>query len=84
MRFSDLLNRLSEVQACGGLEASALPHDLGQTPELQTAAALDQAQAGQLSFLESGNALACCCPPRGMRLPPCRPKPAPLAWPGSP
>ena len=58
MRFSDLLNRLSEVQACGGLEASALPHDLGQNPELQSAAALDQAQAGQLSFLESGNALA--------------------------
>ena len=58
MRFSDLLNRLSEVQAGGGLDASALPHDLGQNPELQAAAALDQAQAGQLSFLESGNALA--------------------------
>jgi hypothetical protein len=58
MRFSDLLNRLSEVQACGGLDATALAHHLGQDPELQSAAALDQAQAGQLSFLESGNALA--------------------------
>ena len=40
MRFSDLLNRLSEVQACGGLDATALAHHLGQDPELQSAAAL--------------------------------------------
>ena len=51
MRFSDLLNRLSEVQACGGLVSSALPHDLGQNPELQSAAALDQAlTAGTCGF----------------------------------
>ena len=58
MRFSDLLNRLSEVQASGGLGSTALAHHLGQDPELQAAAALDQAQSGQLSFLEPGNALA--------------------------
>ncbi|NDF62771.1 MAG: UDP-3-O-(3-hydroxymyristoyl)glucosamine N-acyltransferase, partial [Synechococcaceae bacterium WBB_3_034] len=58
MRFSDLLNRLSEVQAGGGLGSAALAHHLGHDPELQSAAALDQAQAGQLSFLEPGNALA--------------------------
>ncbi|MFM7434860.1 MAG: LpxD N-terminal domain-containing protein, partial [Vulcanococcus sp.] len=58
MRFSDLLNRLSEVQAGGGLGSTALAHHLGPDPELLAAAALDQAQAGQLSFLESGNALA--------------------------
>ena len=58
MRFSDLLNRLSEVQASGGLGSTALAHHLGQDPELRAAAALDQAQSGQLSFLEPGNALA--------------------------
>jgi UDP-3-O-[3-hydroxymyristoyl] glucosamine N-acyltransferase len=56
MRFSDLLSRLSEVQTAGGPEQ--LAHDLGSDPELAGAAALDQAEAGQLSFLEPGNALA--------------------------
>ena len=56
MRFSDLLSLLSEVQAGEG--ATALNHALGGDPELQGAAALDQAGHGQLSFLEPGNALA--------------------------
>ena len=37
MRFSDLLNRLSEVQASGGLGSTALAHHLGQDPELRAA-----------------------------------------------
>ncbi|MFM2157787.1 MAG: UDP-3-O-(3-hydroxymyristoyl)glucosamine N-acyltransferase, partial [Cyanobacteriota bacterium] len=58
MRFSDLLSRLSEVQAGGGLEAGALAHGLAGDPGISGAAALDQAGSGQLSFLEPGNALA--------------------------
>ncbi|MEB3240738.1 MAG: UDP-3-O-(3-hydroxymyristoyl)glucosamine N-acyltransferase [Synechococcus sp.] len=49
MRFSSLLQRLSG--------AEGQPNDLQGDPELQGAAALDQAGAGQLSFLEPGNAL---------------------------
>ena len=56
MRFSELLSHLSEVQAAGGLQASR--HDLAGDPMLSAAAALDQAQSCQLSFLEPGNALA--------------------------
>ncbi|NDG74969.1 MAG: UDP-3-O-(3-hydroxymyristoyl)glucosamine N-acyltransferase [Synechococcaceae bacterium WB8_1B_136] len=56
MRFSDLLSRLSDVRNGGGLEQ--LPHHLAGDPELEGAAALDQARPGQLSFLEPGNALA--------------------------
>jgi len=56
MRFSELLSHLSEVQAGGGVQG--LAHHLGEDPELSGAAALDQAGAGQLSFLEPGNALA--------------------------
>jgi len=58
MRFSELLSHLSEVQAAGGPQNLALPHGLAADPELSGAAALDQAAAGQLSFLEPGNALA--------------------------
>lgn len=51
MRFSTLLSHLSEV-------SEASPRHLADDPELGGANALDQAQAGQLSFLEPGNALA--------------------------
>ena len=51
MRFSDLLNQLGEVQ-----ESS--PRHLAGDPEISSAAALDQAAVGQLSFLEPGHALA--------------------------
>jgi UDP-3-O-[3-hydroxymyristoyl] glucosamine N-acyltransferase len=51
MRFSTLLSRLSEV-------GEATPRHLADDPELSGAAALDQAKAGELSFLEPGNALA--------------------------
>ena len=56
MRFSQLLAQLSEVQAAGGL--AGLSHQLGHDPDLSGAAALDQAEARQLTFLEPGNALA--------------------------
>ena len=56
MRFSELLSHLSEVQAAAG--PAALAHHLGADPEIGSAAALDQAGAGQISFLEPGNALA--------------------------
>ena len=58
MRFSELLSHLSEVQASGGLQGLVLAHNLGGDPEISGAAALDQAGAAQLSFLEPGNALA--------------------------
>ena len=51
MRFSELIQRLSEVTA-------ATPRDLAADPDLVGAEALDRAGPGQLSFLESGNALA--------------------------
>jgi UDP-3-O-[3-hydroxymyristoyl] glucosamine N-acyltransferase len=51
MRFSSLLARISAVQ-----ESS--PRHLGGDPELSGAEALDRAGAGQLAFLEAGNALA--------------------------
>jgi UDP-3-O-[3-hydroxymyristoyl] glucosamine N-acyltransferase len=51
MRFSQLLAQLSLVE-------DSTPRDLAADPELLGAAALDQANAGQLSFLEPGNALA--------------------------
>jgi UDP-3-O-[3-hydroxymyristoyl] glucosamine N-acyltransferase len=51
MRFSELLSHLSEVTA-------ATPRHLASDPELHGAHALDQAAAGQLSFLEPGHALA--------------------------
>jgi UDP-3-O-[3-hydroxymyristoyl] glucosamine N-acyltransferase len=51
MRFSELLSQLSEVTD------ASLRH-LANDPELHGAAALDQAQADQLTFLEPGNALA--------------------------
>jgi UDP-3-O-[3-hydroxymyristoyl] glucosamine N-acyltransferase len=51
MRFSELLSHLSEV-------TDASPRHLANDPELQGAAALDMAQADQLSFLEPGHALA--------------------------
>ncbi|MFM8524810.1 MAG: UDP-3-O-(3-hydroxymyristoyl)glucosamine N-acyltransferase [Cyanobacteriota bacterium] len=51
MRFSSLLGHLSALEA-------STPRDLGEDPLLTGAAALDQAVAGQLSFLERGNALA--------------------------
>ncbi|MCF8140735.1 MAG: UDP-3-O-(3-hydroxymyristoyl)glucosamine N-acyltransferase [Cyanobium usitatum Tobar12.5m-G36] len=51
MRFSELLSQLSEVTD------ASLRH-LADDPELHGAAALDQAQADQLTFLEPGNALA--------------------------
>ncbi|MFZ9149010.1 MAG: LpxD N-terminal domain-containing protein, partial [Vulcanococcus sp.] len=56
MLFSQLLSQLSEVKAAGGLDG--ISHHLAADPELSAAAALDQAQAGQVSFLEPGNALA--------------------------
>ena len=56
MRFSELLSHLSEVQTAGGLQAGS--HDLAGDPVLTAAAALDQAQSSQLSFLEPGSALA--------------------------
>jgi UDP-3-O-[3-hydroxymyristoyl] glucosamine N-acyltransferase len=56
MRFSELISHLSEVQTAGGLQACS--HDLADDPVLTAAAALDQAQSSQLSFLEPGNALA--------------------------
>ncbi len=51
MRFSDLLIELEEVQ-------ESTPRQLAGDPELSGAAALDEAAAGQLSFLEPGHALA--------------------------
>ena len=51
MRFSELLSQLSEVTD------ASLRH-LADDPELHGAAALDQAQADQLTFLEPGHALA--------------------------
>jgi UDP-3-O-[3-hydroxymyristoyl] glucosamine N-acyltransferase len=51
MRFSELLSQLSEVTD------ASLRH-LADDPELHGAAALDQAQADQLTFLDPGNALA--------------------------
>ena len=51
MRFSDLLIQLGELQ-------ESTPRHLAGDPELTSAAALDQAAAGQLSFLEPGHALA--------------------------
>ena len=51
MRFSELLSQLSEVTD------ASLRH-LADDPELDGAAALDKAQADQLTFLEPGNALA--------------------------
>lgn len=51
MQFSSLLGHLSALE-------DSTPRDLGGDPLLTGAAALDQAGAGQLSFLESGNALA--------------------------
>ncbi len=56
MRFSELLSHLGEVQASADPAAPA--RHLAQDPELGGAAALDQAAAGQLSFLEAGHALA--------------------------
>ena len=50
MRFSELLGRLTQVSA-------DTAHDPAGDPELVGAQALDQAGSGQLSFLESGNAL---------------------------
>ena len=51
MRFSTLLSHLSGV-------TETTPRHLADDPVLQGAHALDQAMAGQLSFLEPGNALA--------------------------
>ncbi len=51
MRFSDLLIQLGELQ-------EYTPRHLAGDPELTSAAALDQAAAGQLSFLEPGHSLA--------------------------
>lgn len=51
MRFSELLSQLSEV-------TDASPRHLADDPELSGAAALEQAQADQLTFLEPGHALA--------------------------
>lgn len=53
MRFSQLLPSLTEVAGDGEAPARFLADD----PELHSAAALNQAGAGQLSFLEAGNAL---------------------------
>ena len=50
MRFSTLLSHLSGV-------TETTPRHLAADPDLQGAHALDQAMAGQLSFLEPGNAL---------------------------
>jgi UDP-3-O-[3-hydroxymyristoyl] glucosamine N-acyltransferase len=54
MRFSQLLAHLSE----GDATDPQPPHFLAHDPDLQGAAALDQASASELSFLESGHALA--------------------------
>ena len=51
MRFSQLIAALQQGEA--GLQA----HDLGEDPELSGAASLEKANAGQISFLEKGNAL---------------------------
>ncbi|MCP9772796.1 UDP-3-O-(3-hydroxymyristoyl)glucosamine N-acyltransferase [Synechococcus sp. Tobar12-5m-g] len=51
MRFSSLLARISAVEASS-------PRHLAGDPELSGAEALDRAGAGQLAFLEAGNALA--------------------------
>jgi UDP-3-O-[3-hydroxymyristoyl] glucosamine N-acyltransferase len=51
MRFSSLLSHLSEVDG-------STPQYLAGDPELRGAQALDQADTGQLAFLESGNQLA--------------------------
>ncbi|MEB3360544.1 MAG: LpxD N-terminal domain-containing protein, partial [Synechococcaceae cyanobacterium] len=51
MRFSSLLSQLPSLQ-----EGS--PRDLAGDPDLHGAESLERAGAGQLSFLESGNALA--------------------------
>jgi UDP-3-O-[3-hydroxymyristoyl] glucosamine N-acyltransferase len=51
MRFSSLLSQLPSLP-----EGS--PRDLADDPELHGAESLERAAAGQLSFLESGNALA--------------------------
>jgi UDP-3-O-[3-hydroxymyristoyl] glucosamine N-acyltransferase len=51
MRFSTLLTHLGEV-------GEATPRHLADDPDLTGAEALDRAGAGQLSFLEAGNALA--------------------------
>jgi UDP-3-O-[3-hydroxymyristoyl] glucosamine N-acyltransferase len=60
MRVSQLLTHLSDGGSGDPHQApSETPaHFLAQDPELHGAAALDQAGAGQLSFLESGHALA--------------------------
>ncbi len=55
MRFSHLLSHLSELQRTG--ESGSPAQHLAADPEISGAAALDQAAAGQLSFLEPGNAL---------------------------
>ena len=49
MHFSELLSRLSG--------AAEQPRFLAEDPQIEGAAALDQAHQGQLSFLEPGNAL---------------------------
>ena len=54
MRFSHLLGHLSELRRDPG---AGPVRDLGPDPEIQAGAALDQAGAGQISFLEPGNAL---------------------------
>jgi UDP-3-O-[3-hydroxymyristoyl] glucosamine N-acyltransferase len=51
MRFSSLLAQLGSLD-------SASPRALADDPELHGAEALDRAGAGELSFLEAGNALA--------------------------
>jgi UDP-3-O-[3-hydroxymyristoyl] glucosamine N-acyltransferase len=51
MRFSTLLTHLSEL-------SEASPRDLATDPELSTAAAVDQAGAAELAFLEPGHSLA--------------------------
>ncbi|MCT0249716.1 UDP-3-O-(3-hydroxymyristoyl)glucosamine N-acyltransferase [Synechococcus sp. CS-205] len=66
MRFSTLLTHLSELK-----EASA--RDLAADPELSTAAAVDQAAAGELAFLEPGHSLAAAlegCGAAALLLPP--------------
>lgn len=55
MRFSHLLSHLSELQRTG--ESGSPAQHLAADPEISGAAALDQAAAGQLSFLEPGHAL---------------------------
>ena len=51
MRFSELLGHLGEV-------TGESPRHLATDPAIHGGAALDQAGAGQLAFLEPGNALA--------------------------